>query len=281
MEQTFINIKDALMRSFENFGNGIANYVPIVISALVILLVGWIISKFISKALLKGLEIIKLDELLAKVGVDKLLGRIKQGLSPSAILSKMLYYLLMLLFVTSASEVLGWAMITEGIASFISYLPTLGIALIIFIIGVYIAELIQTMVYTAANSIGISGARAISNIVYYVLMVFVTVTALNQAGIDTDIITSNITLIIGSILLAFAISYGFASRSIVTNMLSSYYGKGKYEVGQTVRIQETEGEIIKIDSLSITLKTKEGQLVIPSKVLIDEQITIVDEEENG
>ncbi|NQX90702.1 MAG: mechanosensitive ion channel [Flavobacteriales bacterium] len=278
MEDTFTNIKNALLRSFENFGNGIAEYVPIVISALVILLVGWIVAKLVSKTLHKALELIKLDHILAKVKLDKLLAKIKSGLSPAKILAKIVYYLLMLLFITSASEVLGWTMITEGITAFIGYLPTLGVALVIFVIGVYIAELIQNMVYTAANSIGVSGAKAISNIVYYVLMIFVAVTALNQAQIDTDIITSNITLIIGSILIAFAISYGFASRDIVTNMLSSYYGKGKYQEGQRVRIGEVEGVIQKIDSLSITLKTKDGQEVIPSRKMIESQITILDDE---
>ncbi|MGB0423326.1 MAG: hypothetical protein ACPGED_03340, partial [Flavobacteriales bacterium] len=127
----------------------------------------------------------------------------------------------------------------------------------------------------AANSIGVSGAKAISNIVFYVLMVFVAVTALNQAGIDTGIVTSNLTLIIGSILLAFAISYGFASRSIVTNMLSSYYGKGKYHEGQKLQIGDVVGDVVKIDSLSITLKTNKGLEVLPSKLLIEEHITIL------
>ena len=278
--ETLDHIKNALLKSFQTFAEGIANYVPIVISAVVILLVGWLISKVVSKTLLKGLEFMKLDAILEKIGVDKLLAKIKQGLSPSKILAKLLYYLLMLMFVTSASEVLGWTMVSTGIGALVGYLPTLGVAIVIFVIGVYIAELIQSMVYTAANSIGVSGAKAISNIVFYVLMVFVAVTALNQAGIDTEIVTSNLTLIIGSILFAFAISYGFASRSIVTNMLSSYYGKGKYNEGQKLQIGEIVGVVVKIDSLSITLKTDRGLEVLPSKLLIDEHITILSDHQD-
>jgi hypothetical protein len=97
----------------------------------------------------------------------------------------------MLLFITSAANVLGWEMLTDGISAFMAYLPTLGISLIIFIIGVYIADLVKNMVYTAADSIGVSGAKAIANIVYYLLFIFIAITALNQAGINTEIITSN------------------------------------------------------------------------------------------
>jgi hypothetical protein len=278
MEETLYRIQDALMKSFENFGTAIANYVPIIISALVILLVGWIISKIVAKVVLKALEIIKLDDVLNKIGLDKMLAKIKDGLSAAKILSKVVYYILMLLFVTSAAQVLGWDMITNGIASFISYIPTLSVALVIFVVGVYIAELIKNMIYTAANSIGVSGAKAIANIVYYLLFIFIAITALNQAGVDTDIITSNITLILGSLLLAFAISYGFASRNLVSNLLSSYYGKGKFTEGQRIRIGDSEGTIVKIDSISVTLQQKDQQMVFPSRRLVEEDVIILSQE---
>lgn len=279
--ETLTHIKDSLSKSFTMFGESIANYVPLVISALVVLLVGWLFSKLISKTILKALNAIKFDALVAKIGLDKMLGKIKQGLSASLVLSKVIYWMLMLMFFMSAANVLGWDMLTNGIANFMGYLPTLGIALIIFIVGIFIAELIQNMIYTAANSIGISGAKAIANIVYYILFIFIAITALNQAGINTEVITSNVTLILGAILLAFALSYGFAARNLVSNMLSSYYGKGKFREGQEIQIGETRGVVEKIDSISVTLITDRGREVIPSKFLVEEQVTILKESQEN
>ncbi|WP_306642281.1 mechanosensitive ion channel family protein [Sanyastnella coralliicola] len=274
--ETLDRIKEALMNSFASFGEGIADYVPIVISALVVLLVGWIISKLFAGLIHKGLKSIKFDALIEKIGLDKMLSKIKKDLSGAYVLSRIFYWILMLLFITSAANVLGWQMLTDGIAAFMGYLPTLGISLIIFIIGVYVAELIKTMVYTAANSIGISGAKTIANIVYYLLFIFIAITALNQAGIDTDIITSNLTIILASVLLAFALSYGIASRHIVTNMLSSFYSKGKFREGQRIRMGEVEGTILTIDSVSVTIETADGNMVVPSKQLIEEQVLILE-----
>lgn len=277
MNDTFDRIVAALQNSFISFGEGIANYIPVVISAIVVLFVGWIISKIAARFVLKTLIGIKFDTLVEKVQLDKMLNKIKPGLSASFVLSKVFYWLLMLLFITSAANVLGWQMLTDGISSFMAYLPTLGIALIIFVIGVYIADLIKNMVYTAADSIGVSGAKAIANIVYYLLFIFIAITALNQAGINTDIITSNLTIILASILLAFSLSYGFASRHLVTNMLSSFYSKGKFKEGQVIRVIGFEGEIEAIDSISVTLKTSDGRIVLPSKTLIEESVVILSE----
>ncbi|MDG1261116.1 MAG: mechanosensitive ion channel [Flavobacteriales bacterium] len=276
-DTTSTTILDRLISSFIGFGEAILDYLPIIASASAVLLVGWILSKIIAGAILKSLKSIKFDAMMEKVNLDSLLNKIKPGLSASVVVSKLIYWILMLLFITSAANVLGWQMLTDGIASFMAYLPTLGIALIIFIIGVYIAELIKSMVYTAANSIGISGAKTIANIVYYLLFIFIAITALNQAGINTDIITSNLTIILGSVLLAFAISYGFASRHLVTNMLSSFYSKGKFREGQTVRVNDIEGEILSIDSISVTILTKTGKMVLPSKMLIEEQVLILED----
>lgn len=277
--ETLERIKNALLDSFSSFGEGIASYVPILISALVILLIGWMVSRIFAGIIHRALKAVHFDTMCEKIGVDKMLNKIKQDLSPAKVLSKVFYWLLMLLFVTSAANVLGWQMLTDGISAFIAYLPTLGIALVIFFIGVYVAELIKTMVYTAASSIGISGAKPIANIVYYLLFIFIAITALNQAGIDTEIITSNLTLIMGAILLAFAISYGFASRNIVSNMLSSFYSKGKFREGQRIKIGEVQGEIESIDSVSVTLNTDDGRMVFPSKQLVDEVVIIFEESE--
>lgn len=275
-----MDILNDLLDSFKTYLDKGVEYAPKVFLGLGVLIIGWIIAKILAAVAHRTLKAVKFDDLMAKVGMDKILGRIKPGLSLARILSKTLYWLLMLVFITAACDVWGLQMVTDGIGAFFEYLPTLLIALIIFVIGAYIADLIKNMVYTAANSIGVSGSKTIANIVYYVLFIFIAITALNQAGIDTDIITSNVTLILGAILLAFAISYGFAARNLVGNLLSSYYGKGKYHMGQKIRVGDVEGEIVKIDSISITLQTSDSKIVLPSKTLVEEKIEILDDGES-
>jgi hypothetical protein len=124
-----------------------------------VLIIGWILAKIVAAIIHRTLKAIKFDDLMAKVGMDKILGRIKPGLSLSKTLSKTVYWLMMLVFITAACDVWGLQMVTDGIGAFFEYLPTLLIALIIFIIGAYIADMIKNMVYTAADSIGVSGAR--------------------------------------------------------------------------------------------------------------------------
>ena len=81
----------------------------------------------------------------------------------------------------------------------------------------------------------------------------------------------------GAILLAFGISYGFASRDILTNILSSFYSKERYTEGMIIKINDIQGTVIKVDTLTITIQAENKKVVIPVKKLISETIEIIEE----
>lgn len=277
--ETIDHILQALSESFSRFGQAIADFLPVVVSALIVLIIGWIIAKIFARIVSKALRAVKFDVLIEKAGFNQVLHRIKPDLTGSAVVGRICYWIVFLVFFMAAANILGWSALNNGIHALMAYLPTLGVALLIFFIGVYAANLVRSAVHTAAQSIGISGAKVIADIVYYLLFVFIAITALNQAGVNTDIITSNLTLIIGAILLAFALSYGLASRQIVSNMLSSFYSKGKFKEGQRIEIGGVTGMIESIDSVSVTLVTNKGKQVLPSRRLIEEDVLILSQGE--
>lgn len=271
LQETVLKLKG----SFGSMFQSAVDMIPKIIVFICILVVGRIIAGILQKIINKTLNAISFDAMLEKAGMDVMLNKIKPGLKASLILSKMIYWFVMLTFITAAADYIGFAMVTEGIAGFFAYLPTLLTAILFMFIGLYVAEMVKSVVYTAANSIGVSGAKAIGNIVYYLLAIVVVITGLGQAGLETQLIETNLHLIIGSILLAFAISYGLSSREITTNLLSSYYGKGKFKPGMKIRVNGKEGVIEKVDGISVTIDQGENSLVIPAKKLVESEVEII------
>lgn len=275
MEQ-FNTWKDTILNSLHNLTDGFFSSLSSLFLALVTLIIGWFLAKFIRFIVVRLLKSIHFDQLVEKLNIESLFIRLNIKVKPSAIIGKFVYWLIMLVFIISATEILGWEIVSKEISKLIEFLPKLLFALIFFIVGYYLSELIKKAVYSATNSAGISGAKAISNIVFYVLMIFISITSLDQAGVDTTLFTSNITIIIGGALLAFAIAYGFASRDILTNILASFYVRDKYKVGIKLKINDTKGVIENTDTLSITLLTEDKRrLVIPIKKLISEEVEIL------
>jgi hypothetical protein len=267
------DIKSALSRSVELMVNGFTEALPKMILVILLLLIGWVLGKAIKKLVTKTLNLIKLDDVMERIELAPLLGQMGVK-STVALIGGIAYWMIMLLFILTITELLNIPILTQGVAAIIAYVPKFLVAMIIFLLGMFIANSIKKVVYNATHSIGLSGARVIANIVYYVLFIFIAITAINQTGIDTSIITSNVTLIFGAMLLAFAISYGFASRDIMTNILSGFYKKDRYHVGMHIKVQDVEGSITNIDSLSVTIDTGDELVVLPTRVLVDEKVEI-------
>jgi len=93
--------------------------------------------------------------------------------------------------------------------------------------------------------------------------------------VDTNIITSNISIILGGILLAFAISFGIGSRTVLFNILSAFYTRNKFKSGQTIEIEDITGTIELIDNTSCIIKTKDYRMVIPVSKLLTENVKII------
>ncbi|NNC84101.1 MAG: mechanosensitive ion channel [Flavobacteriales bacterium] len=267
-------LKEALTRSLEMILDGFASALPKLILVIILLLVGWMVSKLVKKLIVKALKLIKLDDAMDRLELSPTLSGI--GISSTAgFIGSVAYWMIMLIFLLTIAEVINMSILSEGIAAILSYIPQLLIALVILIFGMFIANMIKNLVYNATDSIGLKGARVISNIVYYVLFIFIAITAINQTGVDTSIITSNVTLIFGAMLLAFGISYGVASKDIMANMLSTFYRKDKFRIGTRIRVNGIEGVIKEMDSLSITLEHEGKQTVIPMKHLVENVVEVL------
>jgi hypothetical protein len=268
---------ELFFKSLTAFGQTFMRAIPGIIGAILIILLGWLFAKIISGAIQRILKVIKFDKLGEKVNVKDFLQKANITLTPSKLIGKFVYWLVILLVIITASDTLGWSAVSDEISKLLGYLPQLLAAIVFFIVGVYIATFVKDVILGATKTLGISAGKVISTFVFYLLMILVVLTALDQAGIDTSIITSNLLLIIGSIMAAAAISYGFASRDLLASILGSFFGKRTFSLGQTIEIDGKQGKLVSLTNVSVTnqLNDKE-KLVIPASQLIVKQIKIIE-----
>lgn len=270
-------LRASLAKAFEQYIVGIINGLPGIISGLIILLLGWLIAKVLRKIIGTALGKSGLDALVEKQGISKPLGKL--GISKlSSFLAGLAYAFVLLIFIVAAADAMQLTGVTAAISAFFAYLPTLFTALAIFLAGLWGADLMKSAIATMMQSAGLGGGQALGSVAFGLIVLFTSITALNMAGVDTTLITSNIVVVLGGLILAFCIAYGFAARDILTNILSSYYGKDRFKVGMRVRIGADEGVIEKIDSISIAIRTADKLVLLPTKQLITERIELLGEE---
>ena len=274
--KSIIQLEEANFTFLQDLWANILAFIPKLLLGIGFFILAWIVIKIVLFALKRLLRLTKIDTITTKLNEAELFGKSDYNVVPSKIILKFIKYLLILVFLVIASELLGLTMVSEGVGEFIAYLPVLIAALLIFVIGVYLASIIKNAIRNTLKSLEISGSNLIGNIVFYLIVVFVSITALNQAGVDTSLITSNITLILGSILVAFTIAFGLGARDVVLRLLFGFYSRRNFTIGQHIKTKKVEGVIQQIDNICITIKTKYGIVVLPIKDFVDQKVEIKD-----
>ncbi|MEO2053671.1 MAG: mechanosensitive ion channel domain-containing protein [Allomuricauda sp.] len=272
--ETLKNWKNIALDSLSGMGTEMAQAFPKIVGAIAILVVGWIVIKISLFILGKLLKLAKVDVLNEKVNGMDITGKGDLKIDLSKIILGFVRWLLILVFLIVAADILNWTIISVEIGNLLRYLPRFFSALLLLMLGFYIGNFVKNTVKRLFDSLEFGGSNIVSNLLFYVIVIFMSITALNQAGVDTTIITNNITLILGSFLLAFALGLGLGSRDVIADLLRSFYTRKTYAVGDQIVIGDDAGTIEAIENNSLTLATKSGKFVIPIKDVVSQKVEI-------
>ena len=272
--ETITDIKDLTVESLNQMTINIAEFAPKVLFAILILLIGWLITKIIAFVLKRTLKFAKADKLTDIINEKNLFGKTDLKFNVTTVVVGFVKWIMFLVFLINASDVMNWEIVSVEIGNLLRYLPRLFSAIALFMIGLYIANFIKKAVRGLFESFDLHGEKVISSLVFYVIIITITITALNQAGINTDIITNNLTIILGAILATIAIGFGLGSRDVINSLLFSFYSKRNFEVGQKIKIDDITGTIVSIDNICISVEVDGGDIiVIPIKEVVDTRVT--------
>ena len=263
-----------MLSSLSSIFSEIGDIIPNIIAAILVLIFGWLLTKLVVKIIQKSLRLAKADKIDDKLNEIKLFGDKEIKFNVIKIVCKFVKWIMYFILLILISDILNLTIISQEISNLLRYLPQLLSALIIFTFGLLLANFVKKTIQSFFESMDLSGSKIISQLAFTVLFIIVTITALNQAGIDTEIITSNITLILAGFLLAFAIAFGLGAQKVVANLLSAFYARKTYEIGQKIIYKGEVAEVEAIHNISMVLKTKAGKKVIPIKDIVDSEIEI-------
>lgn len=248
-----------------------------ILGAIVLLIVGWLVTKLVVKAIQKLLKFAKVEKLDAKLKEIEIVEGKSINFDTVKVISKVVKWVMYIILLVVISESLGLEIISNQVNNLLGYLPQLFAALVIFILGLLFANFVKNGLKSLFASMDLSGGKMISQVVFFLILTFISITALNQAGIDTVIITNNITMIMAAFLLAFAIAFGFGAKEVVGKLLNTFYARKTFEVGQKIMFNDKLYTIEAVQSISVVLKNAQEKLIVPIKDIIDTQIVVTDE----
>ncbi len=267
-------IKSQLVQTYQNLVGDLIGAAPMIISGIILVFLAWIVAKVIEKGVRMLMVRTKFDNLLGRVGVDTALQQLGLRQSLSDVVPRVVYFLLLFLFARSLADTLGLGAISSAIGAFLGYVPNIVAALLILLVGSALGRFAGTAIARSAEGSGLefgpSLGRAVSGVVLFVAVIM----AITQLRIDTDIVRLVAGLSIAGAALAFGLSFGLGSRSVVSNILAGFYVKRLFAPGAEIEVDGKRGTVTAVSSTSTILEHEGGELVLANQTLLAETATV-------
>lgn len=268
------NISEILLNTFNTLINQFVIFVPRVIGCFIIVAIGYLVAKGVTIVIRKVLVTIGFDKIGDKLNEIGLIKQLKTEIKLSDIVAKVVYYFILLIFLTAATETLGVDAITSMVLSLVNFIPKLIAAAVMLQIGIMISDAIKGAVVATCKSFNIPSAKLIGNIAFVFFLIITFISALGQIGIETTLLESSFLLVIGGVILAFSLGYGIASKDVLSNIISSFYSRKNYREGQVIKIDEIKGVITKIDNTTVTIVNDNTTTILPLQFFQTRQVEI-------
>jgi hypothetical protein len=209
------------------FATKITSFLPELIGAIIIFVVGWIIARLLKVGVEKLLKLVRFDTATEKTGVNKFLKKGEILKAPSEIVGTLVYWFIMILVIIASLDALGLPIVSDMLNSIFLYIPNVVAAIIVLVLGVLMGNLLSAVVRTAASNAGLKNAEGLGKLSLYAIVVFVAAIALIQLGIGEEIVVSAFGLVFGAAALALALAFGLGGRDVAADYLKRWLAEKK------------------------------------------------------
>ncbi len=242
----------------------ILNFLPQLLGAIAILILGWIVARLFRSLTLRLLQ--SLDRLSGMFGLGNALAGKQVSTSVAPIIGNVVFWLVILIFLASATNMLGLSLFSGWLDRVISHLPNILSGALIIFAGSIFGNLVGDAVRTATQSMPARQRTLLARAAQLFTVGTMIVIGVDQIGIDISVLITIIAISIGALLGGVAIAFSLGSKTLVSNLIGAHYLSKDYRVGETIRVGDILGTILEISPVAIILETSEGRMSVPAKI---------------
>ena len=194
-------------------------YLPILLGALIILIVGWIVAKVIRRLVDWLLKAVRFDTLADKAGITGILSKGDLKITAREVVSGLVYWLVIIMVLVMTVNALGLPNTSDVLASLFAYIPNVIAALLVLVVAMFLAGFVSGIVRVAAGNAKLPKPELLAGISRWAIIIFALTIALAQLGIATLLVTTTFNIILGGIVLALALAFGLGGKDAAARYL--------------------------------------------------------------
>ena len=211
------------------------SFIPQLIGALIILIIGYVIAKALQAIVGRVLEGIGFDRWMERGGIKQFFDRADTEHTPHSILGRLVFWFVFIIAITMAADALGIPQVSAVLGQLIAYIPSIIAAILILILAALLANFLSSIVR------GATGSDILASVARYAIIVYAVFAAVTQLGIAVELTAPTFLIVLGAVALAAAIAFGLGSREVAQDIIEKAYNRRDEVQDGTARGGQEEG----------------------------------------
>ena len=197
------------------------SFVPSVIAAVVVFLVGWAIAVAVGRLIEKLLLLVRINAAFESLrGLKRAVEQAGLRLDIAKLVGEIFKWFLIIVSLLAATDILGLVQVSEFLTSVLYYIPNVVIAALILVISVVLANFVYRTVLAAVEAAGFTSGGAIAAISKWSILVFALFAALLQLQIASQLIQTILTAFFAMVAIAGGLAFGLGGKDLAAKWLS-------------------------------------------------------------
>jgi small-conductance mechanosensitive channel len=259
---------DTFMAAMHALWIRVVGFLPDVLAALLIVAIGYVVSRLAAAAVVRIAAAAGLDRFCATNGITSALARAGIERPMSQILMRFVFWVLMLVFFVNAIDRIGLVQVSATLNSFVMYLPRVIGATLILMVGLFVARFVRGVIEGTAETMAIDFARPLGTAAYVLLIIIAASLAIGQLQLETEILYDVISITLMSAGAAAAIAFGLGAKEVAANVLAGTYVREMFSEGDRIHFADIEGEIRYVGPVKTVIHAADGEISVANSELV-------------
>jgi len=213
--------------ALQNLWAGFLGFIPALLGAIIIFVIGWFIALIIGKLVTKVLDLLKINQLFSRGNWDEAMEKAGIKANVTGFIGTIVKWILMLVFLIAATEVLGLAQFAKFLNQVLAYLPNVLIAALIFVATVIVVEIVEKVISASLHKMSPASTNMVGIVVKWAIWIFALLAILMQLGIATDLVTLLVQGFVGVLVIAGGLAFGLGGKDVAAEILQDLRKKMK------------------------------------------------------
>src|SRR5258708_959478 len=218
---------EVMLEPLRVFLTQIADFLPRLALALIVLIAGWLIAKAVRFAISRGLRKVNFHIITERAGID---GFLRDGgirMDATDILAMLVYWIVILVALVVGFNLLGLTYVTDLLSRVLLFVPKVLVALLILAFAPYFPPFVVNPVSAYLRNVHLQDAELLGNLARYAILAFVVLIALDQVNIGGDIVRQTFLILLAGVVFALALAFGLGGREWAAEFLERWWPRKK------------------------------------------------------